>query len=67
MPHPLLDLFPTGAAVDPDGTLVVGGCRVDDLAREFGTPAIVVDEASLRARAREYRTALTSRPAALRW
>ena len=61
MPHPLLDLFPTGAAVDPDGTLVVGGCRVDDLAREFGTPAIVVDEASLRARAREYRTALTSR------
>jgi len=61
MPHPLLDLFPTGAVVDPDGTLVVGGCRVDDLAREFGTPAIVVDEASLRARAREYRTALTSR------
>lgn len=61
MAHPLLDLFPTGAAVDPDGTLVVGGCRVDDIAREFGTPAIVVDEASLRARAREYRTALTSR------
>lgn len=63
MTHPLLDLFPTGAAVDPDGTLVVGGCRVDDLAREFGTPAIVVDEASLRARAREYRDALTSRRA----
>jgi diaminopimelate decarboxylase len=61
MTHPLLDLFPTGAAVDPDGTLAVGGCRVDDLAREFGTPAIVVDEASLRARAREYRDALTSR------
>lgn len=61
MPHPLLDLFPAGAAVDPDGTLVVGGCRVDDLAAEFGTPAIVVDEGSLRARAREYRTALTSR------
>ncbi|MDN4613688.1 diaminopimelate decarboxylase [Leifsonia sp. F6_8S_P_1B] len=63
MPHPLLDLFPAGAAVDPDGTLVIGGCRVDDLAREFGTPAIVVDERSLRARAREYRTALTSRRA----
>lgn len=61
MPHPLLDLFPAGAAVDPDGTLVVGGCRVDDLAAEFGTPAIVVDEGSLRARAREYRTALRSR------
>lgn len=63
MTHPLLDLFPTGAAVDPDGTLVVGGCRVDDFAREFGTPAIVVDETALRARAREYRTALTSRRA----
>lgn len=61
MPHPLLDLFPAGATVDPDGVLVIAGCRVDDLAREFGTPAIVVDEAALRARAREYRTALTSR------
>lgn len=61
MAHPLLDLFPDGATVDPDGTLVVAGCRVDDLAREFGTPAIVVDEGALRARAREYRTALTSR------
>ncbi|WP_431246576.1 diaminopimelate decarboxylase [Leifsonia xyli] len=61
MPHPLLDLFPDGATVDPDGTLVIAGCRVDDLAREFGTPAIVVDEGALRARAREYRTALTSR------
>lgn len=61
MAHPILDLFPAGTAVDPDGTLVIGGCRVDDLARAFGTPAIIVDEGSLRARAREYRTALTSR------
>ncbi|WP_434316457.1 diaminopimelate decarboxylase [Leifsonia sp. P73] len=61
MPHPLVDLFPAGATVDPDGVLVIAGCRVDDLAREFGTPAIVVDEDALRARAREYRTALTSR------
>ncbi len=61
MPHPLLDLFPAGSGVDSDGTLIIAGCRVDDLATEFGTPAIVVDEESLRARAREYRTALTSR------
>ncbi|MCI0157713.1 diaminopimelate decarboxylase [Leifsonia shinshuensis] len=61
MAHPLLDLFPEGTTVDPDGTLVIAGCRVDDLAREFGTPAIVVDEGALRARACEYRTALTSR------
>ncbi|WP_345802870.1 diaminopimelate decarboxylase [Microbacterium sp. AZCO] len=63
MPHPLLDLFPAGAGVDSDGTLVIAGCRVDDLASEFGTPALVVDEESMRARAREYRTALTSRRA----
>ncbi len=34
MAHPLLDLFPDGATVYPDGTLVIAGCRVDDLARE---------------------------------
>ena len=61
MPHPLLELLPAGSVVDADGTLRIGGCRVDDLAREFGTPAIIVDEAALRARAQEYRTALTSR------
>lgn len=61
MTHPLLDLLPAGADVDADGTLRIGGVRVDDLAREFGTPAIVVDEEALRARAREYRTELTSR------
>ena len=61
MPHPLLELLPAGTEVDADGTLRIGGCRVDDLAREFGTPAIIVDEAALRARAQEYRTALTSR------
>ena len=60
MAHPILELFPAGAAVDPDGTLTIAGCRVDDLARDFGTPAIVVDEASLRARAREYRDALAT-------
>jgi len=61
MSHRLLELLPAGAEVDADGTLRIAGCRVDDLATEFGTPAIIVDEASLRARAREYRTALTSR------
>ncbi|MDT5217353.1 MAG: diaminopimelate decarboxylase [Mycobacterium sp.] len=50
----LLDLFPPGTHTDGDGTLVVGGCRLDDLAAEFGTPVMVVDEDALRARAREY-------------
>ena len=38
----LLALFPPGSKTDSDGTIIVGGCRLDDVAAEFGTPAIVV-------------------------
>ena len=48
----LLGLFPPGTREDHDGTLVVSGCRLDEVAAEFGTPAYVVDETALRARAR---------------
>ena len=57
----VLELFPPGAAVDDGGELVVGGCRLRDLAAEFGTPAYVVDEGALRLRAREYRDELAAR------
>lgn len=57
----LLQLFPSGSALDADGTVRVGGCRADDLADEFGTPVLVVAEAALRARASEYVTALADR------
>jgi diaminopimelate decarboxylase len=57
----VVDLFPPGAHLDAGGDLVVGGCRLRDLADEFGTPAYVVDEAALRARAREYRDELAAR------
>ncbi|MGY4770769.1 diaminopimelate decarboxylase [Kribbella sp. CWNU-51] len=57
----LLSLFPAGSRLDADGTLVVGGCRADDLATDFGTPVLVVAEEALRARAREYRDQLTAR------
>lgn len=57
----LLGLFPPGSRTDGDGTLVVGGCRLDDIAAEFGTPAIVVAEDALHDRAREYLTAFRSR------
>jgi len=36
-----------------DGMLTVGGCRIDDLANEYGTPVFVYDEDHLRARCRE--------------
>jgi diaminopimelate decarboxylase len=57
----LLDLFPLGSATDADGMLIIGGCRADDLAAEFGTPVLVVAEEALRTRAREYADELTSR------
>jgi diaminopimelate decarboxylase len=57
----LLDLLPPGSATDADGMLIVGGCRVDDLAAEFGTPVMLVAEEALRDRAREYAAELTSR------
>jgi len=57
----LLALFPTGSTTDSDGMLTVGGCRADALARAFGTPVLVVAEAALRARAREYDDELAQR------
>ncbi|WP_329476372.1 diaminopimelate decarboxylase [Kribbella sp. NBC_01484] len=57
----LLSLFPAGSRLDADGTLVIGGCRADALATDFGTPVLVVAEEALRARAREYRDELTAR------
>jgi diaminopimelate decarboxylase len=57
----LIGLFPPGTRLDSDGTLVVGGCRLDDVAEQFGTPAIVVAEDALRQRARDYLSAFRSR------
>jgi diaminopimelate decarboxylase len=59
--HTLLSLFPPGSAKDSDGMLLVGGCRADALATDFGTPVMVVSEAAVRARARAYADGLTSR------
>jgi diaminopimelate decarboxylase len=57
----LLSLFPPGSTVAADGMLQVDGCRADELATEFGTPVLVVAEAALRARARDYADELTAR------
>ena len=48
-----LTLLPDNASVDADGALSIGGCRVSDLAREYGTPLFVYDEGHIRARCRE--------------
>jgi diaminopimelate decarboxylase len=50
-------VFPLGSRVNDLGRLEVGGCDAIELAREFGTPAYVVAEEDLRARARAFRAA----------
>jgi diaminopimelate decarboxylase len=47
-------VFPLGSRVREDGHLEVGGCDVIELAAEFGTPAYVVAEDDLRARAQTF-------------
>ena len=46
-------LLPDTAAIEGDGAMSVGGCRVDDLVAEFGSPLFVYDESHLRNRCRE--------------
>src|SRR5437763_9276495 len=53
--------FPTGSRVNGRGRLEVGGCDVIELVREFGSPAYVVAEDDLRARARAFIDALSAR------
>jgi diaminopimelate decarboxylase len=52
----VLELFPDTARID-GGALAIGGVAAAELARAHGTPLVVYDEATLRARARAYREA----------
>ncbi|WP_345763421.1 diaminopimelate decarboxylase [Diaminobutyricibacter sp. McL0608] len=60
---PDLELFPAGTRLAAEGDLVVGGCSLREIAAEFGTPALVVDESALRARARQFLDSFRSRHA----
>jgi diaminopimelate decarboxylase len=53
MPEVLTELLPDTARV-VDGELVLGGVTASALARDFGTPVVVYDEATLRGQARAY-------------
>ena len=55
-----LSLLPPSAVVDGDD-LRIAGVSLRELASEFGTPAYVLDEDYLRARARQYVSSLTGR------
>jgi diaminopimelate decarboxylase len=50
----LSHVFPLASRVNERGHVEIGGCDTIELAREFGTPAYVVAEDDLRARARAF-------------
>lgn len=53
--------FPSHSRINARGHLEIAGCDVVELAREFGTPLYVFDDAHLRERARTIRDAFRSR------
>ncbi len=57
----LSHVYPIDSRVNERGHLEIGGCDAVELAGEFGTPAFVVAEDDLRARAREVLAALSAR------
>jgi diaminopimelate decarboxylase len=57
----LSHVWPLGSRVNDQGRLELGGCDAVELAREFGTPAYVVVEDDIRARARAFTEAFAAR------
>ena len=55
------EILPRSAHSDERGRLTIAGCALADIAGVAGTPALVLDEGELRASAREYVTAFSSR------
>ncbi|HEU5098278.1 MAG TPA: diaminopimelate decarboxylase [Roseiflexaceae bacterium] len=56
LPEPRL--WPDTASVAASGRLTIGGCDTVELARAYGTPLYLLDEATFRASCRAYRAAL---------
>lgn len=59
----LSHVYPLGSRVNERGRLEIGGCDAVELAREFGSPAYVVAEDDMRARARRFMDAVGARHA----
>src|ERR1700746_4066664 len=59
----LSHVYPLGSRVNEHGRLEIGGCDAVELVREFGSPAYVVAEDDLRARARMFMDAVGARHA----
>ena len=59
----LSHVYPIGSRVNERGRLEIGGCDAVELVREFGSPAYVVAEDDMRARARAFIDAVGARHA----
>ena len=57
----VISLFPSGTSLNENNEILIGGCSASELASTFGTPALIIDEAALRDRARRYQDGLRSR------
>lgn len=51
---PNQQILPLSAQIDPTGQMVVGGCSVTQLVKQFGSPLYIVDELTLRAACQQY-------------
>ena len=58
---PMAKVFPITASVNEQDHLVLGGCDTTELAKEFGTPLYVFDDATLKAQATGFMDAFRSR------
>ena len=47
-------LFPMGSTLSVNGHLNIGGCDVTELAKEYGTPLYIYDEATIRTMAKTF-------------
>ena len=61
LPSHLTHVFPDTTDTNAAGHLTIGGCDALDLAEQYGTPLYVLDEATLRARCRQFSGAFASR------
>ena len=55
---PNRNLAPVTTTLDDQDRLVVGGCRLSELAERYGTPLYVIDEETVRSTCRAYKQAL---------
>ena len=55
---PNRNIAPLTSRINEDGNLIVGGCKLSDIASKYGTPLYVLDEQTLRASCRSYKKAL---------